>query len=292
MSASYDHVLLTRFNLPSKGHESLIRGQENWLKNRVGLFERYCLPSVLAQTCRRFSWIIYFDPQSPEWLLDWVRDHEQREHFRPYFREEVAEPDLLTDIEALARRPRSAELLTTNLDNDDGVAVDFVERLQSATQGVRDRTAVYIGDGLIHCGDAVYKHFDPHNAFCSVREPWDRPVTCWADWHNLLPKKMPAVVLRGDPGWLQVVHGANVSNRVHGRRTYPAQHWAAFPGLLGDLPNPGIRQFTRDALVSVPGRAIRESGRATAKVVISKIVGKKGLDRAKVMWASGRWRLG
>ena len=89
MTANLDHVLLTRFNLPSKGHESLVRAQENWLKNRVMLFERYCLPSVLAQTCRSFSWIIYFDPESPVWLLDWVRSHEQWGYFNPYFREEV-----------------------------------------------------------------------------------------------------------------------------------------------------------------------------------------------------------
>ena len=55
MRIDLDHVLLTRFNLPSKGHESLVRAQENWLRNRVVLFERYCLPSVAAQTCRSFS---------------------------------------------------------------------------------------------------------------------------------------------------------------------------------------------------------------------------------------------
>jgi hypothetical protein len=99
---------------------------------------------------------------------------------------------------------------------------------------------------------------------------------------------MPAVILRGNPGWVQVVHGANVSNRVHGRRTYPAQHHAAFPGLLDDLPEPGIWQIARDTLVSVPGRALREGTRATTKAVISKIAGKRGLDRAKTIWTSAR----
>lgn len=289
MSANFDHILLTRFNLPSKGHESLVRAQENWLKNRMGLFERYCLPSVLAQTCQRFSWIIYFDPHSPAWLLDWVHGHERQQHFRPHYREEVTRQDLLTDITAVVERQRGAELLTTNLDNDDGLAIDFVARLQSAAR-VDDRTAIYFGDGLIRCGDALYRHVDPHNAFCSVRESWDTPVTCWADWHNMLQRQMPVAVLRGNPGWLQVVHGGNVSNRVHGRRTHPAQHGSAFPGLLDDLPEPGIRQIARDTLVSAHGRTIRESGRATAKAVISKVAGRKGLDRVKVIWTSARFR--
>ena len=288
MKADLDHILITRFNLPSQGHESMIRAQENWLKNRVVLFERYCLPSVMAQTCRNFSWIIYFDPHSPTWLLDWVRGHEQQSHFIPHFREEVAGNDLLSDIRAVVGDHHGAELLTTNLDNDDGLAIDFVARLQRAAR-LGDRTVIYIGDGLIRCGDVLlYRRVDPHNAFCSVRESWNAPVTCWVDWHNLLPLRMPAVILRGDPGWLQVVHGANVSNRVHGRVTYPTQHRAAFPGLLDDLPEPGMQQIAKDTLLSAPGRAIRESGRATTKAVISKIAGKRGLDRAKVMWASAR----
>jgi len=290
MRADVDHILLTRFNLPSIGHESLVRAQENWLKNRVVLFERYCLPSVAAQTCRRFMWIIYFDPHSPAWLLDWVHGHERQGHFNAHFREEVPRKDLLSDIRAVVGHHRSAELLTTNLDNDDGLASDFVARTQGAAR-VGDRTAIYIGDGLIRCGDMLYRHVDQHNAFCSVRESWDAPVTCWADWHNLLPGQMPAVVLRGKPGWLQVVHGANVSNRVRGRRTYPAQYREAFSGLLDDLPEPPLRQIARDALVSVPGRAIRESGRATTKAVISKVAGKRGLDRVKVMWTSARRHL-
>ncbi len=290
MTANLDHVLLTRFNLPSKGHESLVRAQENWLKNRVVLFERYCLPSVLAQTCRSFSWIIYFDPESPVWLVDWIRSHEQWGNFIPYFREEVTGNDLLSDIRAVVGEQR-CELLTTNLDNDDGLAVDFVARLQDATRG-GVRTAVYIGDGLIRRGDELlYRRVDPYNAFCSVRESWDAPVTCWTDWHNLLPTRMPALVLRGDPGWLQVVHGANVSNRVHGRLANPMQHRTAFPELLDDLPVPGMLQVAKDTLLSAPGRAIRERGRAGAKAVISKVAGRRGLDRAKTMWTSaGRLR--
>jgi hypothetical protein len=246
----------------------------------------------MAQTCQHFSWIIYFDPESPKWLLDWAREHERQGHFSPYFREEVAREALLTDIQAVVGQHHGTELLTTNLDNDDGLAVDFVQRIQDADAASGDRTAVYLGDGLICRGDVLYRHFDPHNAFCSVRESWQgTPVTCWVDWHNLLPTRMPAVVLRGDPGWLQVVHGANVSNRVHGRRTYPSKHRAAFPGLLDEIHEPGIRDIAGDALLSVPSRAIRESTRAAAKVVISKVAGRQGLDRAKIMWTSARRRL-
>ena len=59
-----DHVFLTRFNLPSGGTEARIRARETWLAERWTLFERYCAPSVAAQTSDRFRWIIYFAPRA------------------------------------------------------------------------------------------------------------------------------------------------------------------------------------------------------------------------------------
>src|SRR4051812_14454073 len=147
-----DHVLLTRFNLPSAGHEGLVRAKENWLRDRVALFERYCLPSVRAQTCQDFTWIVYFDPQSPQWLRDWAGEHQDSGDFHVVYRDEVPRAVLLDDIRAALPGAPRGTLLTTNLDNDDSVARDFVARLQAATP-VTERAAVYLGDGLIVQGD-------------------------------------------------------------------------------------------------------------------------------------------
>ncbi len=290
-----DHVLLTRFNLPSTGHESLVRAKENWLRDRVELFERYCLPSVLAQTCQNFSWIVYFDPASPGWFLDWIGEHERLGHFHPRFREHVGGAELRADLGVVAGVGVDARagriLITSNLDNDDSLALDFVARVQAA-RAEGSRSAVYLGDGLIRTEGGLYRLVYPHNAFCSVRESWDRPVTCWTDWHTLLSRHMPAVVLRGDPGWLQVVHGANVSNRVRGRLTRPRPHRERFLGLLDDLPEPSTVRLVGDRLVAIPVRAGRESVRAGAKALLSLVAGKRGLDRAKLAWASLRRRPG
>ncbi|SHF74297.1 glycosyltransferase [Geodermatophilus nigrescens] len=288
MTAPGTHALLTRFNLPSRGHESLVRAQEDWLRNRVELFERHCLPSVLAQTRQDFSWLVYLDPASPRWLLEWVDGHRRSGHFTALFREEVPRADLLADIRAAAGH-RPGDLLTTNLDNDDGLARDFVARIQDAAVPSA-RAALYVGDGLIVRGDRVYRRLDRYNAFCSVRESWDAPVTCWSDWHTGLADHMPAVVLRGDPGWLQVVHGGNVSNRVRGRRTRPSAHAAAFPGLPEDLPDPGRGALTADALAAGPVRAVREGGRAAAKSVVHAVLGREALDRVKYAAATVRHR--
>jgi Putative rhamnosyl transferase len=280
MTSSVNHVLLTRFNLPSRGHESLVRASETWLRDRVALFERYCLPSVRAQTCPDFSWLVYFDPGSPQWLLDWIASHEEQGHFVGRLREEVPHPTLLADLRSVAGQPAPGGLMTTNLDNDDSIAPDLVARLQAAVVPA-ERAAVYVGDGLIVRGDRLYRRTDPHNAFCSVREAWDQPLTCWADWHNLLPDHMPAVVLQGRPGWLQVVHGANVSNRVRGSRVRPSAYATDFPWALDGLPDPRPGELLRDIAVARPVRAGRETGRAVVKTAVRSVLGREGLDRVK-----------
>lgn len=287
MSTGVDHALLTRFNLPSRGHESVLRARENWLRDRVELFERYCLPSVQAQTNRDFAWLIYFDPHSPRWLREWVDDHAALGHFRPFFREEVPRDQLLADIRTATGGGGRAQVLTTNLDNDDSIARDFVARLQAARSD-SDRAAVYLGEGLILSGDRLFRRFDRYNAFCSVRESWQEPVTCWSAWHNRLPERMPAHVLRGRPGWLQVVHGGNVSNRVRGRRVGPSAYRVDFPGVLDALEEPHPWERLREAVAGAPLRSVREAGVAGSKWAIGRVLGRDGLDRVKQAIATVR----
>jgi hypothetical protein len=284
MSNDVDHVLLTRFNLPSLGAESVIRAKEGWLRDRVELFEQYCLPSVRTQSNQNFHWIVYFDPWSPSWLKARIADHGSV--YTPIFRESVNSAELFDDMRSVVGAQRSA-LITTNLDNDDGIACDFVDRLQSAST-THPRTAIYLANGLIKHSTELYFRTDRMNAFCSVREGWDDPRTCWADWHNLLINSMPVVVVDCAPTWLQVIHGTNVSNRVRGRLVSPAEYRSRFPGLLDELAVPSPRQRAQDLFLARPVRFVRESGRASAKRVVMRLVGKEGLAKARAVLATRR----
>jgi hypothetical protein len=285
MSGSVDHVLLTRFNLPSVGVESIIRAREGWLRERVELFERYCLPSVRGQTNQQFHWLVYLDPESPTWLKDRIARLSADGIFTARFRTSVSRKELVSDLRSMSGADRG-ELLTTNLDNDDALANDFVERLQRAAPP-HGAAAIYLVDGLIKSGSRVFRRTDRRNAFCSVRETWEAPVTCWADWHNLLGERMAVLELDGEPAWLQVIHDFNVSNRVRGRRVAPEPYRQAFSGgLLDDVVAPRPLQVAADVMVARPRRYLRESGRAALKRLVMTTVGKEGLDRLKLIRAS------
>jgi hypothetical protein len=274
------YVIFTRFNLPSKGYESYVRSSENWLTNRVKLFERYCLPSVMAQTDQDFTWIIYFDPQSPEWLMRKIEGWRSYSRLRPIFREEVSFEEKHQDIAAnVLPRPR---LISTNLDNDDGLAHDFVARIK-AVQPVGPRCAIFLANGIILSEDRTFLIRDRQNAFCSVSEGWHQPVTCWAHPHNALSQHMPFVSVDDQPAWLQVVHGGNVSNRVKGRRISPGRHRPNFVA-LETATDPTLKEQLQEVLVHTPTRTARELARATAKHAILGTLGPDGIDRAKNIW--------
>jgi N-acetylglucosaminyl-diphospho-decaprenol L-rhamnosyltransferase len=276
-----DHVLLTRFNLPSVGPESVIRGQNGWLRERVGLFDEYCAPSVRNQTSRNFSWIIYFDPESPDWLRERISVYQAEGLFRPIFRATVSHEELLADIRSTVGPAPAGTLITTNLDNDDGLASDFVERLQSVV-APHSRAALYLVNGLIGSQGDLFLRHDPNNAFCSVRESWADPVACWTDQHPLLGRHMPVVEIGGAPGWLQVVHGSNVSNRIRGRLVSPAPYAGNFGTLLEGWVPPSRQRMIGDRLLAGPRRAVRESVRAGLKWAVIRVLGRAGIDRIKL----------
>jgi GT2 family glycosyltransferase len=274
-----DHVILTRFNLPTAGPESLVRAREGWLRERIGLFERYTVPSVARQSEQRFRWIVYLDPESPSWLVDRLAPHIDAGMFTPLYREAVSWQDVAADVRSLTGA-KGAKLLTTNLDNDDAIADDFVERLQRLA-GSRERAALFLGRGLIAHGDEVYLRRDDENAFCSVVEPWADPLTAWRDWHTLLRDHFPVVTEQGRPAWLQVVHAGNVSNRVRGMRVSPDGYRSLFGDLLDALPSPGLGSVAADRLVGSPFRGARDGLRMAAKQTLLRVAGKDGLDRLK-----------
>ncbi len=286
MTAPADVVLITRFNLPSVGLEEYIRAEDGWLNDRVRLFERFCLPSVRAQSVSEFHWLVYFDPQSPQWLRD--RIHRWQDVVTPVYRAEVDAAGLLADLRRVsgATAPR---LITANLDSDDALASDFVARL-CAVEPAAAPCVIYLVSGLVLAGNLTYLRRDPVNAFCAVSTTWDAPATCWAGPHNTLGRIMPVQRVGGGPAWLQVVHGRNVSNRVRGKLVSPDPFRARFPGALDDARVPGLSQVIRDRLLFRPAREVRDGCRAGMRRGLVWALGQAKYDRLKAV--GGRALLG
>ncbi|MFC6923589.1 glycosyltransferase [Microbulbifer taiwanensis] len=177
------HVLLTRFsyrmNVDGPGNRAGNDGIVNSdpldpsrLNFRFALFESACLPNVLAQTNQNFDWILIIDPDLPMEYRRRLRSliaKRKRSHLHVY-----SASDNLARLAWLERyMSRGCDLiLTTNLDDDDILSVDFVEKLQSH---------------VLELGDKV-----PSIKFLGVKQTyeWDLyssskyPFGTWAPWHR------------------------------------------------------------------------------------------------------------
>jgi hypothetical protein len=64
--ASFEHFVLTRFNVRESADKTDLVLNPVWLQFRFDLFERFCWPSVRAQTTGAFTWLVFFDKDTPE----------------------------------------------------------------------------------------------------------------------------------------------------------------------------------------------------------------------------------
>jgi hypothetical protein len=235
---TFHHVILTRFNCSnsrsSNDREIAIRSRPGWLEERFELFERYCLPSVLAQTNQNFEWRIYFDRYTPPEFLERARKgFAGRPNIRlmlcNIYGSETLQEDLARDLPAAG-----GWLVTTRFDNDDALHQQFVERLhREVRRGVKESLNFPLG--VVYGRGKAYLSRQDSNAFISLSEPFPNFLTVTAAPHNTMVRIAPLRDLEGGPAWMQVVHDLNVSNKLRGTRMPRAKLLSGFESVRLDL---------------------------------------------------------
>lgn len=267
------HTLITRFNLATPGREIAFRTRPGWLEERFALFERYCLPSVAAQSCQSFDWILFFDDGTPLWAREAATRLQAVRPFHALYTPLFGNDGWAQAVRAVAGPPQPGRLLvTSNLDNDDALAFDYVERVQKAAResARHGRFAVNVPEGCVLSDGALFAHKHLHSAFTNLVEPDDEGfATTMTIRHMELFDHVPVVQAQGPAGWLQVVHGGNVSNRVRGRRIGPKEAGRQFPqSVLGAIATPSLPVRLAEALVLAPLRGARDHAFAFARRIV------------------------
>lgn len=257
----FTHVIMTRFNMAMPQRDA-IRKRPGWLESRFDLFERYCLPSVAAQTVRGFHWVIYFDIETPAPFRERIERCREEFPFIPFYTPHFEAEGWPRSLKEIFGTYRTPWLVTSRLDNDDALSVDHVERLHAhfLEQGI-ETGSVNFRNGFLLQGGRVYMLEHLSNAFAHHVEPWDETaITCRGVNHLKLAEFGPVRQIDGAPAWLQVVHGGNVSNKVRGRRVAGDEARAFFPeGILGPLRPASPLALGLENLVLVPMRNLRDS---------------------------------
>jgi hypothetical protein len=220
----FSHFILTVFNVRvAYGGDK--PPDRTWLDHRFRLFDSFCYPSVRAQGCQDFTWLVLFDAATPTEYRKKIEKYQEWDRFVPVYVDEVM------SVEAFARmkdrvigdRAGSPEILvTTQLDNDDALHRTYIERIQSEVKGEAfEFINASNGYVLDYERNRLYRKRDLSNPFVSLIEPFRDFKTVWCGPHPKLSTFGPIRQIETEPLWLQVVHGKNISNNVGIRRRLP-----------------------------------------------------------------------
>jgi hypothetical protein len=231
----FKHFILTRFWFATgpRGANALGQDVPRWLEDRLKLFNSYCLPSVVGQSCQDFRWLIYFDTLAPSNFIERMRDLTAPwANIEVLARNEWYVPGRVSPWKD--RPPKKSEIindivdrvagetdwvLTTRYDSDDGLHRDFVKRLHEAVHGPVQEFLNFPNGILFHHGKSyLYRHLS--NAFISLLEPVGTIKTVLCAPHMRVNEVGPVRQLSPAPAFLQVVHAANISNKPRGYRVH------------------------------------------------------------------------
>jgi hypothetical protein len=226
------HILLTRFNLPLAAFPHDRAGRqtrtEDWLEHRLRLFRQACVPSVAAQSCRDFRWVVLIDAAGAETL-------------RPRLESMCAGIDAVIVESPSARgwrralraslAPLPARLIVTRLDNDDALHPDYVHRAQQILMPLALGQAAFpappvvlnFSRGLCLNGERFFTytyHQSPLTTWLVAAAPDDPAGFAPLPYdvpHNKVAESLPVIeLLLREPMWVQVAHDRNVSNKARG----------------------------------------------------------------------------
>ncbi|MGE3314272.1 MAG: glycosyltransferase [Planctomycetaceae bacterium] len=257
----FQHFLLTRFNVRVPWMNRPAPGPE-WLAHRFDLFERFCLPSVEAQSNTDFLWLVFFDSRTPAEFRERISSYRKLPQFRAVFLDEF-DLQLVRDAMRQHSGSDSRSVLTSRLDNDDALARSYIAKVQEVAYSITEPKAfisIRLGYTCDH-GRAYCSEYVP-NAFFSLLEPFEEMSTGYAYNHHDIAKHAPVRVIDGYRGWMQVVHDANHANvgpscafRVR-RSTLRNE----FPPALAEGSEPAVGLLANNARFIVR-RFVRDSGR-------------------------------
>ena len=223
MQSEVQHFILTRFNilLWNKDKEGVPVRSREWLEHRFDLFEKYCLPSIEAQSCKDFIWIVLFDSKTPDdYIIRIGKYHSDCPQLVPVY----VEPQngrYFADIfrKEVLNRLSHQRVITTYLDNDDALSIHFVEDLQKRAGSLSDGIFINYIDGYQYYTDHNYLmqiHY-LRNHFMSVIEEGN-PVTLKTIYgygsHYYIEKIPVARIehIKNQPMWCEVIHEKNMGN--------------------------------------------------------------------------------
>ena len=216
----FKHYITTRFNLglynpDAKGGLPPIRvSPDEWMPHRMDLFMTFALPSVMAQTCQDFIWMVLMDDHTPQAYRDTLAGI-QFPNIRFVYTGTGVASAFRQNIE-----PGDYVLISTRMDNDDAFHKDTIKDIQDLYKQKSEAPkpwfiAMPYGYTLDLTAAKVYPKEYPSNPFLTLVEDAIVPKSVWTWPHTKLPPHIHKEFIVQKTYWLTVVHSQNATNNMN-----------------------------------------------------------------------------
>lgn len=217
------HFIITQFNVRfkwSKGSASTHGKVPNteWFNHRLKLFDKFCYPSIVNQTCQNFDWLIFFDAETTDKKL-----LEKYNRFIPIFVKDYKYWNYKSIVKEIKKllTPKFKWLMTTRFDCDDSLGRNYIKTMQE-----RFSPGDFILNPVngitydIRSGKAYKFSYRCSNPYITtVEKICGKPLkTCFRDNHPAMKKHFRRFIQVQNPKrlWLQIIHDKNLGNKLRG----------------------------------------------------------------------------
>jgi len=217
--SEFTHIVLTRFNAQFGASWTELALNSEWLEHRFNLFERFCYPSLRSQTIENFIWLVFFSDKTPQKYRDRINNLAEQWHvMRPLFHDYLSGEVVMNEtLKCISKK--NDFIITSTVDNDYSISKNYIEETQKQ---FKNQSFQYVNWalGYVYHVDKhrFYKRYYKESPFNSLIECVEGCKLVWSTSHNELLSTGNVIQIDKNPGWIQVVHNKNISNRIKGRR--------------------------------------------------------------------------
>ncbi len=224
MSVKFTHYLITRFNVPVKNWDRDKAGQrvldDEWMKERLSLFTSYCTPTIANQSVKDFTWLIYCDTKtSPDFLaiIQQAIDGIPGAIIRKAENFEM----VLIDFRKILSDDPSPYVITSRLDNDDGLGPNFIREVQASFIPM-DRLIINFSKGVLYdfqkhiLNEVRSSPYNPYGSLIEENQAGRMYLSIFGYPHGQPPEGSSVINLSSRFAWLKIIHQRNMVSRTNG----------------------------------------------------------------------------
>ena len=204
----FEQYILTRFNTPFLADPSRCL-KPSFIEGRLGYFRRFCLQAMKAQTVQDFRWIVWMHKRTPGRFVEQMKSLLNQDNFQLALTDEYG----AEYIQRFMRQQRISMpwLVTSRIDSDDAVAVDYVEVIQEIIRTKRE--FINYSEGFEWQQGRIQPYHCSHIGFQSYVEPIEECRTVYQVPHYETAKVGLVRQYSEKPMWIWVTSHENLCER-------------------------------------------------------------------------------